>query len=128
MQCTSILQNLHTAAVMEGHLPKVLHVGADNRPKETKNSTTMSFLLWLLCVLMDTPLFECQVHFLMAGHTHNDVVPPSDLALRVCRSEPLLCDDARNMHVQPLKHCARTASSPGWRQRWLARTTSPCQR
>ena len=36
MQCTSILMNLHTAALMEGHLPRVLHIGADNTPKETK--------------------------------------------------------------------------------------------
>lgn len=74
-QSTSILLNLHTAACIEGHLPQVFHIGADNTPKETKNGTTMCFIIWLLCALMDTPLQEVQVHFLMVGHTHNDVVP-----------------------------------------------------
>lgn len=81
MQCTSLLMNLHTAAHLEGRLPRVLHIGADNTPKETKNSTTMAFIMWLLCTLMNTCLFECQVHFLMVGHTHNEVAPLARLNL-----------------------------------------------
>jgi hypothetical protein len=75
MQCTSIIMNLHTAALLEGHMPRVLHIGADNTPKETKNSTTMACLIWLLCALMNATLVEVQVHFLMAGHTRNEVAP-----------------------------------------------------
>lgn len=128
MQCTSILQNLHTAAMLEGHLPRILHIGADNTPKETKNSTTMAFLVWLLCVLMDTPLFEFQVHFLLVGHTHNEVVLPAYLPHG--SGMPAPCKQAWRLgpHDAPLQHCARIASSPGWPQRWLARTTSPCSR
>jgi len=75
MQCTNILENLHTAALQEGHLPEIFHIAADNTPKETKNSTVMAFIIWLLSVLMHTCLFECHVHFLMVGHTHNEVAP-----------------------------------------------------
>ena len=97
MQRTSILENLHTVARLEGHLPEIFHIGADNTPKETKNSTTMAFIIWLLSVLVHTPLCECQVHFLMVGHTHNEVAPlavhfrVTTLAgLRLCLPVPLL--------------------------------------
>lgn len=118
MQRTSILMSLHTAALMEGHLPRVLHIGADNTPKETNNSTTMACIIWLLCILRTTALFECQVHFLMVGHTHNEVAP---LATLMCHS------NARQERQQPDSDCsnpARTGSSPGWPRHWLAKTTS----
>ena len=55
----------------KGHLPEEFNIGADNTPKETKNQYTFWFLIWLLCVLEDTPLKVITVMFLLVGHTHN---------------------------------------------------------
>ena len=71
MQSSVILQNVHEMAMHEGHLPEELNIGADNTPKETKNQYTFWFLIWLLCVLEDTPLRVISVVFLLVGHTHN---------------------------------------------------------
>ena len=73
MQSSVILQNLHEVAMLEGHLPEELNIGADNTPKETKNQYTFWFLIWLLCALEDTPLKVITVMFLLVGHTHNKV-------------------------------------------------------
>ena len=71
MQSSTLLLDLHRVAMEEGHLPKHWSIGADNTRKETKNQTTMWMLIWLLCVLADTPLWMIDVIFLMVGHTHN---------------------------------------------------------
>ena len=71
MQSSSLLLNLHQVAMEEGDLPKHWPIGADNTRKETNNQTTMWMLVWLLCALVDTPLWMIDVIFLMVGHTHN---------------------------------------------------------
>ena len=71
MQSSTLLLNLHQVAMEEGHLPKRWTIGADNTRKETKNQTTMWMLVWLLCALVDTPLWMIDVIFLLVGHTHN---------------------------------------------------------
>ena len=71
MQSNAILQNLHQAAMREGHLPKTFTIGADNTRKETKNQCTCWFIAWLLCALEGTPLWNIDVAFLLVGHTHN---------------------------------------------------------
>eukprot|EP00974_Lingulodinium_polyedra_P038264 3667900-Lingulodinium_polyedra.AAC.1 len=63
MQCSAILQNLHDAAMGEGHVPEEFNIGAGNTPKETKNQFTFGFLMWLLCALDDTPLRVISVMF-----------------------------------------------------------------
>jgi hypothetical protein len=73
MQCSTVLQNLHCAAMEEGRLPRVLHIGADNTPKETKNSTMLNFSVWLLCILSSTCLWQIHFGFLMVGHTHDSL-------------------------------------------------------
>ena len=69
-QALRILQNLHEAAMCEGHLPTEYIVGADNKRKETKQYT-MWFFVWLLCALSECPLSTITVVFLLVGHTHN---------------------------------------------------------
>ena len=71
MQISAALLNLHEVARREGHLPEYWYVGADNTPKETKNSYFLGFLVWLLAVLTDTPLWSVFVVMLLVGHTHN---------------------------------------------------------
>ena len=71
MQSSCLLWNLHQTAMEEGHLPKHWSIGADNTRKETKHQITMWMLVWLLCVLEDTPLWMIDVVFLIVGHTHN---------------------------------------------------------
>ena len=70
-QCSVLLCNLHEVAMKENHLPEELIVGADNTPKETKNSIVMAWAVWLLCCLMDTPLWSISFTFLLVGHTHD---------------------------------------------------------
>ena len=45
MQSSTILQNLHSVAMAEGHLPEQFDIGADNTYKETKNQCTILFLV-----------------------------------------------------------------------------------
>jgi hypothetical protein len=73
MQCSTILKNLHTAALRENSLPEHFTIGADNTPKETKNGTMMAFIIWLLCALSETRLWKVSVVFLMVGHTHDSL-------------------------------------------------------
>lgn len=72
-QSSTILQNLHNVALEEGHLPNTLVIAADNTRKETKNQTTMWFLIWLLCALNGSSLCRIEVIFLLVGHTHNQL-------------------------------------------------------
>ena len=71
MQISTALLNLHEVARREGHLPEYWYVGADNTPKETKNSYFLGFMVWLLAVLKDTPLWSLFAVMLLVGHTHN---------------------------------------------------------
>ena len=71
MQATTILLNLWETATKEQRIPETFHVGADNTPKETKNSTVVCWAIFLLCVLEDTPLWRVSFHYLMVGHTHD---------------------------------------------------------
>lgn len=73
MQSSAILWNLHATALEEQHLPTTLVIAADNTRKETKNQTTMWFLIWLLCALNGTALCQIEVIFLLVGHTHNQL-------------------------------------------------------
>jgi len=63
--------NLHKVACAEGRLPEEFVIGADNTVKETKNSVCLWLVIWLLCVLKDTPLWSVLFVFLLVGHTHN---------------------------------------------------------
>ena len=71
MQCSAALLNLHEVAMKESHLPEEFYIGADNTPKETKNTFFVFFLIWLLCNLDNTPLWLLTLLFLLVGHTHN---------------------------------------------------------
>jgi len=70
MQASAALLNFHNAALREGFLPQKLHIGADNTPKETKNQWFLWFVVWLLCVLVDTNFWYLEDWFLIVGHTH----------------------------------------------------------
>ena len=73
-QASLVLARLHAAACSCGHLPEKLFIGADNTPKETKNTTFVVFLLWLLCCIgRKTALQEVQLEFPMVGHTHAEI-------------------------------------------------------
>eukprot|EP00438_Fugacium_kawagutii_P012703 Skav222707 [mRNA] locus=scaffold402:633342:633950:- [translate_table: standard] len=65
-----ILRQLHRTAQKEGRLPGVLHVGADNTPKESKNTTMVSFTIFLLCALKGTNLRAVEYQYPLVGHTH----------------------------------------------------------
>jgi hypothetical protein len=71
MQATTILLNLWETATKEQRIPETFHIGADNTPKETKNSTVLCFAIYLLTTLEDTPLWRVSFHYLMVGHTHD---------------------------------------------------------
>ena len=120
VQCTS-LENLHAVAQLEGHLPETVH----NTPKKTKNSTVMALIIWLLFVLMHTSLCECQVHFLMVGHTRNEVAP---LAVYCIYSGWVAALFACAFACVLTSQHVRTGSSPESLQRLPARSTSPCRK
>ena len=70
MQSTILTRQLHRTACKEGKLPSTLFIGADNTPKETKNSTNVSWGIWLLASLRGTALREIQWQYPLVGHTH----------------------------------------------------------
>ena len=72
-QCTMILRQLHRTAMSEGKLPSCLYIGADNTPKETKNSTTACFAIWLLASLGQTALSAIEFQYPLVGHTHGSL-------------------------------------------------------
>jgi hypothetical protein len=71
MQCSAVLQNLHEMCLKEQTVPSEFIVGADNTPKETKNSIFITFVCWMLCALERTPLWSVLMGFLLVGHTHD---------------------------------------------------------
>lgn len=69
-----LTRQLHRTALKEGKLPHCLYVGADNTPKETKNSTCMCWAIWLLASLHDTTdLQAVEFQYPLVGHTHNSL-------------------------------------------------------
>jgi len=61
-QASLVLARLHAAACGSGRMPEKLYIGADNTPKETKNTTFVVFLVWLLCCMgRKTSLHEVQL-------------------------------------------------------------------
>ena len=73
MQFSTLMLNLHEKAVAEKHLPEELSIGADNTVKETKNSFVAWAVIWLLCVLADTPMWSVLMTYLLVGHTHDKI-------------------------------------------------------
>lgn len=73
MQCSAILANLHLACMADGCIPEEFYIGADNTPKETKNQFSILWMAWLLCALVETPLWSVQAVFLLVGHTHGSL-------------------------------------------------------
>ncbi len=71
MQATTVLLNLHLACLQEQAVPETFRIGSDNTPKETKNSTSLAFAVWLLCSLSETPLWRVTFRHLMVGHAHD---------------------------------------------------------
>lgn len=55
----------------QGRVPSKLTIGADNTRKETKNSTFLAGMLWLLC--QDTRLEQLELEFPLVGHSHCDL-------------------------------------------------------
>ena len=51
-----LTRQLHRTSQKEGRLPRTLYIGADNTPKETKNSTTAVWAVFMLAALQDTSL------------------------------------------------------------------------
>ena len=73
-QASLVLARLHSAACGCGRMPEKLYIGADNTPKETKNTTFVIFVLWLLCAIGGkTALQEVTLEFPMVGHTHAEI-------------------------------------------------------
>ena len=70
MQCSILTRQLHRTACKEGRLPVTLYIGADNTPKETKNTTNIVWGIWLLSTLRGTSLREIQWEYPLVGHTH----------------------------------------------------------
>ena len=69
-QASAMLQNLHSAGLQAGYLPKRWFVGADNTVKETKNQWVFYVLCWLLAVMEGTRLWLTEEGYLLVGHTH----------------------------------------------------------
>ena len=75
MQISTILKNLHEAAMLEKRLPYELIIGSDNTPKETKNKYFIWFCIWLLAAMATTgcPLWSILYVSLLVGHTHDNL-------------------------------------------------------
>ena len=68
-QATMLTRQIHRTAAKEGRLPNCLYIGADNTPKETKNTTVICWAIFLLASLRDTalsaiefPVPACRAH------------------------------------------------------------------
>ena len=69
-----LTRQLHRTAMKEGRLPQCLYVGADNTPKETKNSTCVCWAIWLLATLHNgTELKAVEFQYPLVGHTHGSL-------------------------------------------------------
>jgi len=121
MQSSAILLNLHAVALEEGHLPNTFVIAADNTRKETKNQTTMWFLIWLLCALNNTALCQIQVIFLLVGHTHNQLDRFfSRLGAAIAGQDYFTVPGMLNMVMTHVKHCQikpeHLAQVWGWKE------------
>ena len=56
MQFSTLILNFWEKVKAEHHVPEEWAIGADNTPKETNNKYVCWGLIWLLCVMIDTPL------------------------------------------------------------------------
>ena len=68
------LAHLRDQFVLHSHqdrVPSKLTIGADNTPKETKNSTFLAGMLWLLC--QETRLGQLELEFPFVGRSHCDL-------------------------------------------------------
>ncbi len=83
MQSSTLFCNFHYACTLEQSVPEVWMIGADNTPKETKNSTTANACIWMLCALRTTRLWKVSMSFLMVGHTHDSL---DRFFSRLCKS------------------------------------------
>lgn len=77
MQSSSFLHLFHACALRQQSLPAEVAFGADNTCKETKNSTTYTWAIWLLAVTSGLPLRAASFIHLMVGHTHCPLVAAS---------------------------------------------------
>lgn len=68
-----LMRQLHRTAQKEGRLPVCLYIGADNTPKETKNSTLVSWSIFLLSALQHTNLRCVEFQYPLVGHTHGSL-------------------------------------------------------
>ena len=73
IQLSTILLNFHEVALREGHVPEELILGTDNTAKETKSKFFGWFCMWLLCIMVDTPLWGLLLVCLIVGHTHDEI-------------------------------------------------------
>ena len=72
-QSTILTRQLHRTSQKEGRLPRTLYIGADNTPKETKNSTTAVWAVFMLAALQDTSLERIEFQYPLVGHTHGNL-------------------------------------------------------
>ena len=68
-QSTILTRQLHRTSQKEGRLPRTLYIGADNTPKETKNSTTAVWAVFMLAALQDTSLEHIEFQYPLVGHS-----------------------------------------------------------
>lgn len=92
MQSTILTRQLHRTACKEGKLPSTLFIGADNTPKETKNSTNVSWGIWLLASLRGTALREIQWQY----PTHPRWARPVFFTAHLQLARPLLLHPQRD--------------------------------
>ena len=71
MQASTLLLNFHNRVMQEGVIPEEWFINADNTAKETKNTITANFAIWLLLNMADTPLWSVTFVYQIVGHTHN---------------------------------------------------------
>ena len=71
MQASTFLMNFHNRVMQEGTVPEEWFINADNTTKETKNTISANFVIWLLLNVADTPLWSVTFLYQIVGHTHN---------------------------------------------------------
>ena len=73
MVCSLLITMLLEFTAKFGTVPRRFFIGADNTPKETKNTIVLFCAVWLLSHLYMTELVVIEFGFLLVGHTHNIV-------------------------------------------------------
>ena len=72
-QAIMLTRQLHRSAMKEGRMPNCLYVGADNTLKETKNSTVITWAIFILISLRSTTLSAIEFQYPLVGHTHGSL-------------------------------------------------------